>query len=125
MTAIWVNAGTIGGTFIDVKATLVSLTGGPASFNTSGNDLSFWLNNASSTAVVQWEIFASGTNQTVQAFGDPTLNILDIDGFGGVANSREIVRPQLNGLTSYTVESSTDRGRLGVGRRRQCEWHAE
>ena len=106
MTALWTNAGTIGGTSIDVKATLLSLSNGTASFNTSSDDLSVWLNAPNSTAVVKWEIFASGTNQTVYAVGSPNFQITDIDGAGG-ANTREIIRPQLTGLTSFSLESGT------------------
>jgi Domain of unknown function (DUF4347) len=102
--AIWSNAGTIGSTAIDLRATVVSITASNLSFITQGDDASIVLNSPGDV-VVKWEIFAAGTN--IPAVGSPNFNIVDVDGAGGVPNSREIVIPQLNGLTSYTLDAIT------------------
>jgi hypothetical protein len=104
-TALWTDAGTIGTAHIDLRATVVSVTGGPVSFITQGDDASAILNSPG-TMVIKWEIFATGTN--IPAFGSPNFNVADIDGSGGLPNSREIVVPSLNGLTAYTINATTD-----------------
>ena len=108
-TAVWENAGTLGGTSIDLRATVTSLTtlGGLPFFGTLGDDAFFQLTQQGN-ATLRWEIFASGTNQTVYAVGSPEFRIADIDGIGGVVNTRESTSPQLNGLTSYTVSNPTN-----------------
>ncbi len=108
-TALWTNAGTIGGTLIDVRATVTSLTASTVSYFTQGDDLSIILNGGA-TATIKWEIFAADATHslTIYAVGSPNFRIADIDGVSGLPNSREIVRPQLNGLTGYTLDSPTN-----------------
>ncbi|MEQ1714149.1 MAG: DUF4347 domain-containing protein, partial [Hyphomicrobium sp.] len=103
-TGLWTNAGTIGGTSIDIRATVVTLSASTISFFTQGDDPSIILNGGATTSI-KWEIFASGTSQSVIAVGSPNFQIADIDGVAGAPNSREVVRPQLNGLTAYTTDS--------------------
>jgi Domain of unknown function (DUF4347) len=103
-TALWSNAGFVGATAIDLKATVVSTTTAGMAFITQGDDASIVLTSAGDV-VIKWEIFAHGTS--IPAVGSPNFNIVDIDGAGGVANSRETVIPQLNGLTAYTLETVT------------------
>ena len=88
---------------------MTSLTtlGGLPFFGTLGDDAFFQLTQQGN-ATLRWEIFASGTNQTVYAVGSPEFRIADIDGIGGVVNTRESTIPQLDGLTSYTVSSPTN-----------------
>jgi large repetitive protein len=106
-SGLWTAAGTVGGTTVDIKATVIGLTGSTVSFFTQGDDLSIVLNGGA-TMTIKWEMFASGTNQTVTVFGTPNFQITDIDGVGGLPNTRETVRPQLHGLTSYTIDSPTN-----------------
>ncbi len=108
-TALWTNAGTIGSTLIDVRATVTSLTASTVSYFTQGDDLSIILNGGA-TATIKWEIFAADATHslTIYAVGSPNFRIADIDGVGGLPNTREIVRPQLNGLTGYTVDTPTN-----------------
>jgi CshA-type fibril repeat protein len=106
-SAIWTNAGSIGSTSIDVRATVLSLSASTVSYFTQGDDLSIILNGGA-TATIKWEIFASGTSQTISAVGSPHFQIADIDGIGGQPNTRETVKPQLTGLTGYTVDSPTN-----------------
>ncbi len=103
-TALWSNAGFVGTTAIDLKATVVSTTTSGMAFISQGDDASIVLTSAGDV-VIKWEIFAAGTN--ILAVGSPNFNIVDVDGAGGAANSREIVIPQLNGLTAYTLETVT------------------
>ncbi|MCB1510383.1 MAG: DUF4347 domain-containing protein, partial [Hyphomicrobiaceae bacterium] len=111
-TGLWLNAGTIGGTNIDIRATVTTAsTGASVSFARSGDDL--WLRITGGTVTVRWEVFASGTNQTVIAVGDPNFRITDIDGDPNVALpfpqvEIEAVSPSLYGLTSYTLEAVTN-----------------
>ncbi|NJM55123.1 MAG: tandem-95 repeat protein [Verrucomicrobiae bacterium] len=88
---------------------MTSLTtlGGLPFFGTLGDDAFFQLTQQGN-ATVRWEIFASGTNQTVYAVGSPEFRIADIDGIGGATNTRESVTPSVNGLTSYTVSTPTN-----------------
>ena len=108
-TALWTNAGTIGGSPIDLRATVTSLTtlSGLPFFGTAGDDAFFQLTNQGN-ATLRWEIFASGTNQTVYAVGTPEFRISDVDGVGSVTNSRESVQPSLNSLTNYTLSTPTN-----------------
>ncbi len=106
-SALWLNAGTIGGSSIDLKATVTSLSASTVSYFTQGDDPSIILNGGS-VATIKWEIFASGTSQTVYAVGSPDFHISDIDGVGGMINTRETVRPQLQGLTGYTLDNPTN-----------------
>ncbi len=109
LTAVWTNAGTIGSTVIDIRATVTSTTASSVSFYTIGDDPSVFL-NGTGTATVKWEVFAADATHslTIAAIGSPNFQVADIDGVGGAPNTRETVRPQLNGLTSYTVDSPTN-----------------
>ena len=114
-TALWTNAGTIGSTQIDIRATVLSTSVFNSSYPTyvdfitsSVEDLQVIIWNGSAT--IKWEIFASGTDQLVYAVGSPNFSIRDLDGTGTAAFPAlpaielEAVTPQLYGLTSYTVE---------------------
>ncbi len=117
-TALWTNAGTIGGTSIDIRATVISTTTFNSGvfarpyvdFITSNfEDMQVIVWNGSAT--IKWEIFASGTNQTVYAVGSPNFSIRDLDGLDAQnlalpAVELEAVIPSLNGLTSYTLEGN-------------------
>ena len=109
---LWQNAGNVGGTSIDVKATVVSSTSGASTvFAVDGNDL--WLQITGGTVTVRWEVFASGSNQTIRAVGDPNFRIADIDGIDNNNSSFptieiEAVSPSLYGLTGYTLDNPTN-----------------
>ncbi len=105
---LWSNAGTVGGQSIDVTATVVSVVSGlpNVTFDTIGDDLRVVMNNAAEV-VIRWEVFESGTNQTVSTFGDPNLLIKDLDGSGS-PETIEVVAANAAGLASYTVESVTN-----------------
>ncbi len=107
-TGLWVNAGTVGGQAIDIRATVVSATGASAGlirFATSGNDLRVTM-PAGVEAVIRWEMFESGTNQTVAIVADPTFTISDLDGLAGTPI--ESVTAARAGLSSFTVDSPTN-----------------
>ncbi|MCB1518996.1 MAG: DUF4347 domain-containing protein, partial [Hyphomicrobiaceae bacterium] len=121
--SVWTNAGTIGGTSIDIVARVVSATpGSVVQFSTAfgvdaygpGRDADdLWLIVTGGTVTVQWEIYASGTNQTVAAVGDPNFRISDIDGDASVNSTFptlevESVAPNVESLTSYTVDNPTN-----------------
>ncbi|MEZ5774504.1 MAG: DUF4347 domain-containing protein [Hyphomicrobiaceae bacterium] len=120
---LWTNAGSIGGTSIDIRATVISATSGTVvqfstafgtDFYGAGRDADdLWVAVTGGTAAIKWEIFASGTGQTVHALGDPSFRISDIDGDGAVntafpTNEVETVAPSLSSLTSYTVDTPTN-----------------
>ena len=111
-TGLWEDAGTIGSTSIDIRATVTSATSGATvAFNISGDNL--WLLVTGGTVTVRWEIFASGTNQTIRAVGDPNFRIADIDGLNNTTAAWpqveiEAVSPSLYGLTSYTLDNPTN-----------------
>ncbi len=107
-TALWVNAGTLDGESIDLRATVTALNSATLPyFGTSGDDPFFQLTGVGSASVV-WEVFKSGTNQTVFAFGNPTFSVADIDGIGGEPFTRETVSPSLESLTGYATETDTN-----------------
>jgi VCBS repeat-containing protein len=107
-TAVWVNAGTVDGEPIDLKATVVALNSATLPFfGTLGDDPYFQLRGYGE-ATVKWEIFKSGTNQTVYAFGSPNFTIADIDGVNGQPFTRETVAPSLAGLTGYATETPSN-----------------
>ena len=110
-TAVWTDAGTIGSTHIDVRATVTSLTtlGGLPFFGTLGDDPYFQLTQQGN-ATLRWEIFASGTIPplSIAAFGSPEFRIADIDGIGGFIHTRKSVSPDLDHLSSYTVSAPTN-----------------
>ena len=120
---LWTNAGTIGGVAIDIRATVISADPGAtvtfasaigfydAAHTLKADDM--WVQLTSGSATVKWEIFQSGTNQTLAAVGDPNFRISDIDGSGGAIPAAptvevEAVAPDLHGLTSYTLDSPTN-----------------
>ena len=111
-SGLWRDAGTIGGTSIDIKATVTSSTSGASTvFAISGNDL--WLQITNGTVTVRWEVFASGSNQTIRAVGDPNFRIADIDGIDNNNSAFptieiEAVSPSLYGLTGYTLDSPSN-----------------
>lgn len=114
-TATWSNGGTVGGSLVDIRATVLSLGPGDSIFfedpSTIGSDdLSFLLFSEGTgfpaEVNIQWEIVLAGTS--IAATGDINLTVSDIDGIGGVPNTRETVLPQLNGLTSYGHETLTN-----------------
>ncbi|CAN0235379.1 unnamed protein product, partial [Phaeothamnion confervicola] len=110
--ALWANAGTIGSTAIDIRATIISSSSGATTvFDISGNDL--WLQINGGTVTVRWEVFATGTNQTIRAIGDPNFRIADIDGIDNISPAFptveiEAVTPSLYGLTGYTLDNPTN-----------------
>ncbi len=107
---LWTNAGTVGGVPIDLRATVISRTGASiVGFTTGGgsDDPRVTIDNAGS-ATIRWEVFQSGTGQTVVAIGDPNLKIRDLDGFSGVGASIEGAAADLTGLYSYTRNNPTN-----------------
>ncbi len=114
--ARWTGAATVGGQVVDLRATIVSTTGGARlQFNqiTAGtNDPSFTLVAPGGTttgigsAVVHWDLVLTGTNTVVAA--DISYTIADIDGVGGNPLTRETVRVDTNTLSSYTRTAVTD-----------------
>ena len=117
---LWTNAGSVGGTPIDIRATVISAdAGATVAFATAFGSYGpgqpaddMWLQITGGSMTVRWEIFASGTNQTVVAFGNPDFRISDIDGNSSVVTpfpgiEVEAVAPSLNGLTSYTLDNPT------------------
>ena len=111
-TAVWANAGLIGSTAIDLRASVVAFTPGFAGattpfFGTVGDNPYVQLTQQS-TITLRWEIFAAGTSQSVVAFGTPNWTIKDIDGIGGVPDTRESVAPDIHNLQYYKTESVTN-----------------
>jgi VCBS repeat-containing protein len=113
--ATWANAGTVGGVAIDVKATVLSLGPGDSLYfedpSTIGtDDLSILLFsegvNNPAEATIRWEIVVAGTNTA--ASGDIEFTIADIDGIGGVPNTRETVLPSLDHLSRYGHDAPTN-----------------
>jgi large repetitive protein len=113
-TAVWANAGSIGGQAIDLRATVVSITSGATvQFDrpVSGVDNPAFLVVAGSatglvSAEIRWETFIAGT--TTPITGDVTYSIADIDGVGGNPNSRERIRVDTATLSSYTLDNPTN-----------------
>ena len=109
----WQNAGTVGGVPIDLRATVVDFVGtasptfhiGNVAAGSTGDNPGIFLWSAGSMTV-RWEVYQAGTN--ILAAGSPEFRIADIDGIGGVPNTREVVTPSLNGLASYTVSSPSN-----------------
>ncbi len=120
---LWTNAGSVGGTSIDIRATVISVTAGTAvsfwtafgtDFYGAGRDADdLWVIVNGGTATIKWEIFASGSGQTIVAIGDPNFRISDLDGNASVStafptNEVESVAPSLTGLTNFTVSNPTN-----------------
>ena len=55
---------------------------------------------------MRWEIVLAGTN--IPAQGSIEFTIADIDGIGGVPNTRETVIPQLDGLNRFGHDAPTN-----------------
>jgi VCBS repeat-containing protein len=128
-TAIWQNAGTVGGTTIDLRATVLSVTDtNSASGLGFDPSLNFAISNGDDPSVriesaevrIKWEVLQAGTN--IIAKGDVGYFIRDIDAFGdfyvnvggvltkqyaviGGARPQESVRADFDELDSYTTES--------------------
>lgn len=125
-TATWQNAGFVGTTAIDLRATVLSVTdtnsGTGLSFDPS---LNFAISNGDDPSVriesaevrIRWEAFAAGTN--IRASGDVGFFIRDIDAFGNLydasgvlqyvnlngAKPQESVRADFDELATYQTES--------------------
>ena len=110
--AFWENAGTIDGVSIDLRATITATDANTVEFYTNNDDPTLTLTppypyTADAYVTIKWEIFISGTNQTVAAVGDVTLGITDIDGIGG-PNTREAISASLTDLDGYIVDNPTN-----------------
>ena len=113
---LWTNAGTIGSTPIDIRATVTSASSGATITFATGTGVNaddLWLQITGGTVTVRWEIFAAGSNQTIVAYGDPNFRISDIDGSNSTTTAFpgvevEAVSPSLYGLTAYTVSNPTN-----------------
>ena len=111
-TVVWANAGTVGGVAVDLRATVTAFVPGFAGattpiFGTVGDNPYAQLTQQSEVTL-KWEIFQAGTNFAIQAFGAPNWTIKDIDGIGGVPNTRESIAPDLRNLQSYTLDNPTN-----------------
>ncbi|MEM9733691.1 MAG: DUF4347 domain-containing protein, partial [Pseudomonadota bacterium] len=108
-TAVWTGAGTIGGTVVDIHATVVSADAGvTVQFDTNGDDLEVDISTdpgATGQALIRWQIFETNTNNV--AFGAPSITISDVDGEGGPLTVETVI-PSLDGLQSATVGSASD-----------------
>nr|MCH9740152.1 hypothetical protein [Campylobacterota bacterium] len=107
---IWSNAGTIDGEAIDIKATITAHNGSLVSMETVGDDPSITINGATGvdSVTIHWEVFKSGTGQSVFAYGNPTFSVADVDGIGGNPYTREEVTPSLSKLTGYEFENPSN-----------------
>ncbi|MEL7543833.1 MAG: DUF4347 domain-containing protein, partial [Pseudomonadota bacterium] len=109
-TAVWAGAGTIGGTSIDLHATVVSKSAGTTIyFDTNGDDPEVDVETDAFTnsgeVLIRWELFQANTN--VAAVGAPLITISDVDG-DGAPFTVETVTPSLTDLNSVTTASNTD-----------------
>uniref|UniRef100_UPI001177D3F7 Ig-like domain-containing protein n=1 Tax=Crenothrix polyspora TaxID=360316 RepID=UPI001177D3F7 len=117
MQAVWEKAGTLGTALLDVRATVVAVNTTTYTFETVGDDPSILLGTGGGSVTLKWEFFLEGTLKTanpVNTIGDIDFRMADIDGIGGNTNTREFVVPNLQGLTSYTVNDPTNI-RVSVG----------
>jgi hypothetical protein len=111
-TALWANAGTVGGSNIDLRATVMAITGPNAgksiTFSSVGDDPSILLNaGAPNTAVsyaIKWEVFLAGT--TTVASGSPSFGVADIDGTP-TGGDRESILADRTNLVQYTTNAPT------------------
>ncbi len=111
-TVLWEDAGTIGSTGIDIRATVIAFSGTTTpTFGTDGfgaiKDDPFITLRSVGSVTLRWEIFQAGST-TVHAIGTPSFQVADIDGIGGSAQTRESVKPDLHSLTSYTLENPSN-----------------
>jgi large repetitive protein len=110
---VWYNAGTVGSTSIDLRATIVSTSGNLTALvgQTIGDNPTLAASTGAlggGEAVVKWEAFAADAthSMTIIATGSPNFTVSDIDGLNA-PYTLETVAPALNALTSYTVDAST------------------
>ncbi len=110
---VWYNAGTLGSTSIDLRASVVSVSGGinGISGQTVADNPSLAFSTGAGGAgevVIRWEIFAADAGHTLslRATGSPNFTVNDIDGTGS-PHTLESVSPSMTGLTGYTVSSTT------------------
>ena len=109
--ALWLNAGTIEGVSIDLRATVTEYDAENLYFGNVGDNPAILLYNDGTKAAeitLRWEVFKSGTNQSVLAYGNPSFSITDIDGVDGQPYTRETVVPSLYGLTGFSLENPTN-----------------
>lgn len=97
-TQFWLNAGTVDGTPVSLRATVDSISGSIRLF-TSGDNPVVRTNTGGTMATITWEITNRATGAPILA--DPNFLITDIDGSGGTPN--ESVSAACAGLTSYTI----------------------
>ncbi len=97
-TQFWLEAGTVNGTPVSLRATVQSITGSVRLF-TSGDNPVVRTNVGGSMATINWEITNRATGAPILA--DPNFLITDIDGNNGTPN--ESVSAACTGLTSFTV----------------------
>ncbi|MGL4440348.1 MAG: DUF4347 domain-containing protein, partial [Bosea sp. (in: a-proteobacteria)] len=104
-TALWSNVAVVGGTTVDIRATVTSADPtARVSFSTQGDDLR--MNLEEGAATIRWDMFVAGTSTPFA--GDVNFQIADLDGAGGAANSIETVSAAKLGLTSYTANAPTN-----------------
>ncbi|MEQ1727785.1 MAG: Ig-like domain-containing protein, partial [Vicinamibacterales bacterium] len=125
-TAVWGNAGFVGSSAIDLRATILSVSDtNTATGLTFDPSLNFAISNGDDPSVriesaevrIKWEVFAAGTN--IVAAGDVGFFIRDIDAFGNLldatgavqyvnlagAKPQESVRADFDELATYQTES--------------------
>jgi large repetitive protein len=109
-TAVWTNAGFVGSTAVDLRATVITFTPGFPGATTpifgTATDNPFVQLTQQSIVVLRWEIFQAGTN--TPATGAPSWTIKDIDGIGGVPDTRESAAPSAFNLQSYTAQNPSN-----------------
>jgi large repetitive protein len=107
-TALYVNVGTVNGLAVDLKASVISTSGGGnPTFIASGGDAGVQLGSAlasSQTAQVRWQLFVTGT--TTPIVGDFSFLTSDIDHYS--ATQYERISIDNAGVDSYTVAGTTD-----------------
>ncbi|MEO0501352.1 MAG: DUF4347 domain-containing protein, partial [Pseudomonadota bacterium] len=111
-TALWSNAGTVGGNAIDLRATVISATAQDTiAFGRSGDDPSLTIRSGSGNTrdlaqvTVRWEMFRAGTQLAIA--GDVGFTVTDVDGQNGVPRSREIIAVSSDDLVSYTTAGNS------------------
>ena len=125
-TATWGNAGFVGSTAIDLRATVMAVTDTNSAAGLAFDpSLNFAISNGDDPSVriesaevrIKWEVFAAGTN--IVAAGDVGFFIRDIDAFGNLLDGtgavqyvnlagpkpQESVRADFDELSNYQTES--------------------
>jgi len=112
----YADAGTVGSTAVDLRATVIALDPGvQIGFSIFGDpaeldDATVSIADASGgtvtsgSATVLWEIFEAGTTNPVSA--EPTITVADIDG-NGSPSTIETIAPDTTSLDNYVVSSTT------------------